>query len=191
MSDLTAGIFAVGGALVGGAATFVGTVWEHHQHAKTARTEMAMAAVDLVMTEFAEIQKVIRLKAGSYDWPAEDTRRTTPGAFWRSTTLAKQKKIKRFNLMQDRRERIELAMLRVPDAPLRLRILVDIRMIYTLPTETSAAASHRRDARICSDALECLGAYRRGEPIPEPDPVVQAAFQSLKRYTGVTGRDRL
>jgi hypothetical protein len=152
---------------------------------------MAKAAIDLAITEFTEIQKVIRLKTGSYEWPAEDTRHTRPGAFWRSETLSTQKKIKRFNLMQDRRERIEIAMLRVPDAPLRLRILLDIRMIYALPTETSAEASHNRDTRICSDALECLGAYQRGDPIPEPDPVVQAAFQSLKRYTGVTGRDRL
>ncbi|WP_030298957.1 hypothetical protein [Streptomyces katrae] len=191
MSDLTAGIFALGGALVGGAATFAGTVWELHQQRRTARTEMAKAAVDQVMTEFSEIQKAIRLKTGSYEWPAEDTRHTWPSAFWRSETLTTQKKMKRFNLMQDRRQRIEIAILRVPDTRLRLRIQLDIGMIYTLPTETSASASHSRDTRICDDALDCLGAYQRGEPIPEPNHAVQAAFQSWKKYSGVTGLDRL
>ncbi|MFI1285183.1 hypothetical protein ACH4U5_31245 [Streptomyces sp. NPDC020858] len=190
MSDLTAGLFALGGALVGGATTFAGTVWEQHQQVKAARTEAAQAAIEQVMSEFVEIQKIIRLKAGSYEWPAEDTRHTYPSAFWRSETLSPQKRVKRFHRMQDRRERIEITMLRVPDRPLRRRIWMDIRMIYSLPTETSAEASHGRDRDICSDALECLGAYQRGESLPEPEPVVQAAYQSLLRYSGVAEGDR-
>ncbi|WP_159073540.1 hypothetical protein [Streptomyces sp. RTd22] len=196
MSDVTAGIFALVGALVGGAATFAGTVYEQHRSAKTTREDKIRAdgivAVERVMTEFTEVQKVIRSAhlRGEVSILMETVGSAgTDATTWRTKRLhrSREEKFNRYARLVDRYDRINIAMMRVSDERLQRRIRWNLAMLYTPPPKWSSETTSTRMLEICEDAFMCLGAFARGKSLPSPSPEVMEARLHWEEHSGVKG----
>ncbi|MFB7609828.1 hypothetical protein [Streptomyces gardneri] len=189
VSDVTAGIFALGGAIVGGLATLAGTVWEQHRQSRTARSErleeMAKAGVDAAMTELLEVQTALRAaktqvpsaKGSSYEEPP-----STFMAAFLGKDLTPEERDERLHHMMDCRSRISIAMQRVPSYELRVRVDIDTSIIFGLPP-TESESAFTRNMEVCRDAEWCLGAYLRGEPLPSLMPTVAKAHAEWRKFS--------
>ncbi|MFD5558148.1 hypothetical protein ACFWIA_30460 [Streptomyces sp. NPDC127068] len=72
--------------------------------------------------------------------------------------------------LQERILTVQVLMQRVPHAELRERVRVTTLYLPLSPPDDTRSWEEQRVDRIflCADAVACLGAYLRGEPLPHP-----------------------
>ncbi len=72
--------------------------------------------------------------------------------------------------LQERILTVQVLMQRVPHAELRERVRVTTLYLPLCPPGDTRSWEEQRVDRIylCADAIACLGAYLRGEPLPRP-----------------------
>lgn len=161
-------VFGLVGTGVGGALSIWSTVMTQRQQAAQARQEQrearASTAMEEVLTELFEVQRDAR-RAG----PDNEARR---------------------HLLHERVLNVQVLMQRVPDADLRTRVREDTFFMPLLPSGDSRTWEERRVDRmyLCADAIACLGARLRGEPMPRRTDRVEA-MRALWPFSDV-GSDR-
>ncbi|MER6560562.1 hypothetical protein ABT300_23065 [Streptomyces sp. NPDC001027] len=139
-------VFGLAGTGIGGALSIWASVMTQRRQAdherEGQRQARASAAVEAVLTELFEIQRDAR-RAG----PDSDTRRVA---------------------LHERVLNIQVLMQRVPDAALRDRVREAALFLPLSPAGDTRTWEERRVDRmyLCADAIACLGAYLRGEPMP-------------------------
>lgn len=145
-----AAVAGVVGAATGAAASIWATLASQRHEARVAlkqrQTELARSAVDIAMTELNEVFCFAqnRLLEGKAEGWTEDTRR----------------------ILQPRRNRVRLAAMRIPDAEVRTRL----KNVLDLMTGWDDDSVHEQEVRIqvvSQEGLEMLGAYLRGDRLPE------------------------
>ncbi len=144
-------VFGLVGTGVGGGLSIWSSTMAQRQQIRNARDEQrrmrASSAVESALAELFEVQR--------------DARRATP----QETGEEGQQ---RSRLLHDRVLKVQLLMQRVPDAGLRMRVREDtFFMLLSPPDDTRTRQERRVDIiELCGDAVACLGAYLRDEPIP-------------------------
>lgn len=155
-----------GGALLGG--------WMQQRHqVKTAREErrhvLAITAAEAALAELFEMQREVRI---CIEPPSEGE----------ST-----EQIRRIHGWQTK---INLLMQRVPDADVRQRVCEAVALSYLFPRGTPhISSSEWQIYAMCmsSDAVECLGAYLREEPLPpRPEKVAEARHRLIEDVGRIT-----
>ncbi|MGW2618674.1 hypothetical protein [Streptomyces sp. NPDC001500] len=141
-------VFGLVGTGVGGGLSIWSSAMAQRQQAVRASEERqqvrASTAVETALTELLEIQRDVR-RAG----PLDDARQQS---------------------IHERVLHVQVLMQRVPDAALRTRVREDtLFMPLAPPGDTRSSQERRVDIMLlCADAIACLGAYLRTEPLPPP-----------------------
>lgn len=157
---------ALGGALLGGAATFAGVVYQQRHSAtradKERRTEMAMQAVDVILHQTQELKKLA--------WPPKDEEELT----WTPQ-------------MGECVEVIRLAALRIPDKNIREHLEAACTFKFGASSKLQGDLSAGVDAPAvrmvvtADEAQLMLGAYLRGEAIPQPEGFLGKALAAERK----------
>ncbi|MGW2885181.1 hypothetical protein ACWDDN_07395, partial [Streptomyces griseoruber] len=146
-------MFGLIGTGVGGGLSIWSSTLAQRQQTVQAREERqqvrASTAVEAALAELLEIQRDAR-RAG----PLDEVRQ---------------------KLLHERVLHVQVLMQRVPDAALRTRVRDDtLFMPLSPPGDTRTDQQRRVDIMFLSaDAIACLGAYLRAEPLPSPAERVQ------------------
>ncbi|MFF3515467.1 hypothetical protein [Streptomyces sp. NPDC002573] len=141
-------VFGLVGTGVGGGLSVWSSAMAQRQQAVRAREEhqqmRAATAVEAALAELLEVQRDAR-RAGPLD---ED----------------------RMHRLHERVLHVQVLMQRVPDAALRTRVRDDTLFMPLAPPEDTRTSQERRAdiMLLCADAIACLGAYLRTEPLPTP-----------------------
>ncbi|MGW7668209.1 hypothetical protein ACWGJX_13900 [Streptomyces sp. NPDC054775] len=147
-------VFGLVGTGVGGGLSVWSSAMTQRQQAARAREDRqqvrASTAVEAAMAELLEIQRDAR-RAGALD-------------------EARQQ------LLHERVLHVQILMQRVPDAALRTRVRQDTLFMPLAPPDDTRTSQERRAdiLLLCADAIACLGAYLRTEPLPPPAGRLQA-----------------
>ncbi|MEV6297729.1 hypothetical protein AB0M41_47085 [Streptomyces sp. NPDC051896] len=143
-----AAVFGLAGTGVGGGLSIWSSAIAQRQQAVRAHEERqqvrASTAVEAALAELLEVQRDAR-RAG----PLDEARQ---------------------QLLHERVLHVQVLMQRVPDAALRTRVREDtLFMPLAPPGDTRTSQERRADIMLlCADAIACLGAYLRTEPLPPP-----------------------
>lgn len=155
---------ALGGAFIGGLATFAGVVYQQNRYDKHVsgerQTTMTHQAIDVIMDQTWELKK---LAVGSSDKQFEWT-----------------------NDMAECVEAIRLAALRLPEK--HLREPIEAACLYKFGASRTFKNDRiqgppqpaARVAMMAGQVQERLGAYLRGEPIPPVDGFLEIALENEK-----------
>lgn len=141
-------MFGLVGTGVGGGLSVWSSAMAQRQQAVRAREERqqvrASTAVEAALAELLEVQRDAR-RAG----PLDEARQ---------------------QLLHERALHVQVLMQRVPDAALRTRVReATLLMPLAPPGDTRTSQERRVDIMLlCADAIACLGAYLRAEPLPPP-----------------------
>ncbi|MEV0598566.1 hypothetical protein AB0I82_04580 [Streptomyces sp. NPDC050315] len=139
-------VFGLVGTVVGGGLSVWASVVAQRQQAAHARKERRRArtstAIEAALTELFEVQRDAR-RAGPMDSARE-------------------------RQLHERVLNVRVLLQHVPDAALRSRVQEDtFLMPLDPPGDTRTKQERRADIMLLSaDAIACLGAYLRGEPLP-------------------------
>lgn len=146
-------VFGLIGTGVGGGLSIWSSAMAQRQQTVRAHEERqqirATTAVETALAELLEVQRDAR-RAG----PLDDARQ---------------------RLLHERVLHVQVLMQRVPDAALRTRVREDtLFMPLAPPDDTRTSQERRADTMLlCADAIACLGAYLRTEPLPPPTERLQ------------------
>ncbi|MGW5970025.1 hypothetical protein [Streptomyces sp. NPDC055186] len=147
-------VFGLVGTGVGGGLSIWSSAMAQRQQAVRAREERqqvrASTAVEAALAELLKVQRDAR-RAG----PLDEARQ---------------------QLLHERVLHVQVLMQRVPDAVLRTRVREDTLFMPLAPPDDTRTSQERRVdiMLLCADAIACLGAYLRTEPLPPPAEGIQA-----------------
>ncbi|MDX3854008.1 hypothetical protein [Streptomyces sp. AK02-01A] len=149
-----AAVFGLAGTGIGGGLSVWSSAMAQRQQAAHTREEQRQArastAIEAALAELFEVQR--------------EARRVTPEDQARS------------RLLHERMLTVQVLMQRVPDADLRTRVREDTFLMPLSPPDDTRTRQERRVdiLYLSADAIACLGANLRGEPIPPRTDRVEA-----------------